>query len=233
MQAGAAGAVGAGREQRDHLAGRDLRALRHQRADRFVGRAQATREGQGEDPAARDRAGPVDPAGAHRTHLRAHRGRQVHPAVPRRVRGRGRVPPPEHRQGRGEGTARAREPRSHPCFRRPGSAERGVRRQWRQRQGQYQHEQELRHAAQGPAPHRDRARGCGRAGGCGQSRHPAYRRVPYTSCGDPGHRVDFARPSTDLSGRVKASLGPLLRGQGATRGVRNQTEKTRRWPWPS
>ncbi|GAA3081412.1 hypothetical protein GCM10020254_27240 [Streptomyces goshikiensis] len=192
MQAGR-GAVGALGEDRDHLARRHLLALRDQWPDRLVRRPQPARKGQGEDPAPRHRPGEVHPPRAYRADLRAHRGRQVHAAVPGRVRPRRRVPPPDHGQRRGQG--------AHP---RGGG------------QGQEQAEQQCRHAPQRPRRPPRPARACGRTGRCGQVRHPAYRRVPYTSCGDPGHRVDFARPSSGRSGRVPAPLGPLFGGQGAT-----------------
>ncbi len=41
---------------------------------------------------------------------------------------------------------------------------------------------------------------------------PGTQPVPYTSYGDPGHRVDFARPAILLFSEVAALLGPLWHG---------------------
>lgn len=87
-----------------HLAGAHRRALRQERADRLVCRAQrrpaCTGEDDGEHSAARDQARERDPAGCRDPYRGARRRGQIHSAVPRPVHGRRRLPAPYDRGAR-------------------------------------------------------------------------------------------------------------------------------------
>jgi hypothetical protein len=213
---------------RHHLAGAHLRSLGEQRAHGFVRRAQRrftrTGEGEGEDAAARDPAREEDPAGRRRPHRGARRRGQIHAAVPRpvhRVRWlpaaydggprRTHRPAPVAIEGRRRGRAHNEQ----------GSGKGNDNGDYRYEKSADESADEAVHATDRPAEpgnRVDHGPDLWSTDRLWTAPSPGTAPVPYTSSGDPGHRVDFARPATTpSSGRWPRSSVPC---GTARRGVR-------------
>lgn len=217
---------------RHHLAGAHLRALGEQRADGFVRRTQRrfTRTGErdGEDAAARDPAREEDPAGRRCPHGGARRRGQIHAAVSRPVRRVRRLPAAQDHGPRGthrpapvaiEGRRRGRAHNQQGNAK--GKAKSNADGDYR---GDYRYEKpadEAVHGTDRPAEPHDRVDhgpDLWSTDRLWTAPSPGTVPVPYTSFGDPGHRVDFARPATTpSSGRWPRSSVPC---GTARRGVR-------------
>lgn len=223
----------------DHLSGAHRRAFRQERTDRLVRRAQRrptrTGEDDGEHSAARDQARERDPAWCRGPYRGARRSGQINSAVPRPVRGCRRLPAPYDRGARrshrpaavavgGRGRARARDEQGRGEHRDERSAiHEAVDEAVHEAVNEVVHDAVLDavHGTDRPAEHRHRADhgpNLWSTDGLWTAPSPGTARVPYTSHGDPGHRVDFARPATTpSSGRWPRSSVPC---GTARRGVR-------------
>jgi hypothetical protein len=213
---------------RHHLAGAHLRALGELRPHGFVRRAQRrftrTGEGEGEDAAARDPAREGDPAGRRSPHRGARQRGQVHATVPRPVRRVRRLP-----AAYDHGPRRTHRPAPVAIEgRRRGRAHNEQGNDNGNDNGDYRYEKsadesadEAVHGKDRPAEPRNRVDhgpDLWSTDRLWTAPSPGTAPVPYTSSGDPGHRVDFARPATTpSSGRWPRSSVPC---GTARRGVR-------------